>query len=186
MSKSISKIRSSVRIATLSACTLWHPSLSLAQEVDLTSDTLVGISLADGKEQGTCTLTVSKDGAGNIVSMSISGTAKRKTAGLPNQPELASTTIAITKEANTDEWWSFSSFTPLPSIAHLGYMRVALQMRLSTFENPWPGIQEVKYIVQKGNYKKIIARSDIHLVPNPIAMGYDHMECLMSLMGSGT
>jgi hypothetical protein len=187
MRKSMIKIRSAVRIATLSACTLWHPSLSLAQDADLTSDTVIGVSMADGQEQGPCTLTMSKDDAGNVISMSVSGMAKRKTAGLPNQPELASTTIAITKEANTDEWWSFSTFTPLPSIAHLGYTRVALQMRLSTFENPWPGIQEVKYIVQKGNYKKIIARSDIYLVPNPIAMGYDHMECLMSLlMGSGT
>jgi hypothetical protein len=185
MKKSAFKIRSVVAIAAIAACTLGHPGLSLAQDADVTTDTLIGVSMADGQEQGPCTLTISKDDAGNIVSMSVSGMAKRKTAGLPNQPELASTTITITNEANTDEWWSFSSFTPLPSIAHLGYTRVALQMRLSTFENPWPGIEEVKYIVQKGNYKKLIAHSDIHLVPNPIAMGYDHMECV-SLMGSGT
>ena len=183
MNKSLTKTRLAVRIATIAAYTLWHPSLSLAQDVDLTTDTLVGLSMADGKEQGTCTLDVSKDGAGTIVGMSISGMAKRKTAGLPNQPELVPATIAINNEPKTEEWWSYSSFSPLPSIAHLGYMRVALQMRLSTFENPWPGIQEVKYIVQKGNYKKIIARSDIYLIPNLISMGYDHMECLM---GSGT
>jgi hypothetical protein len=183
MKKSAFKIRSAVAIAAIAACTLWHPSLSLAQDADLATDTLVGLSMADGLEQGPCTLTISKDDAGNIVSMSVRGMAKRKTAGLPHQPELLPATIAITNEPKTEEWWSYSSFSPQPSIAHLGYMRVALQMRLSTFENPWPGIREVKYIFQKDNYKKIIARSDIYLVPNPISMGYDHMECLM---GSGT
>ena len=178
MYQSLTRSRLAVRIATLAVWTLWHPGLSWAQDVDLTTETLVGVSMADDLEQGACTLTISKNKDGNIVRMTVSGMAKRKTAGLPNQPMLASSSISVGNEPDSEGWWSFSNFSPLPSVAHLGYMRVALQMRWSNFENPWPGIQEVKYIVQKGGYDKLIAHSDIYFVPSPKAMGYDHMECV--------
>jgi hypothetical protein len=63
------------------------------------------------------------------------------------------------------------------SIAHVGYTRIALLEKWSTFDNPWPGLHAVDYIVQKDGGQKIIARSEIFMLARPFSLAADQIEC---------
>jgi len=144
----------------------------------VTTEAYEGKSVVNGVQSGICSMVIKRAGDGTITYVSVAGTANRTHGAFSRSPpELAGTSIVVSTAANVEGWWELSNFSSVPSLAHIGYTRIALLKRWSTFDNPWPGIHEVRYVVQRDNFKQMIAHNALSMVTPPFTLESDHLEC---------
>ncbi len=124
-----------------------------------------------------CTVDINRDHSGQIERVTVSGTAKRVNYWSEPKSEIAASLVTIGETVTSPELHSMVSFASAPSLAHLGYTRIGLQILTGNWDHPWPGFQDVRYVVKSGDFNEVIAKSELYMMIRAIPLGYDEIHC---------
>ncbi len=120
-----------------------------------------GRSVIDGVDADPCYVRIDQNEDGDIVAVTVSGLATESTFF---KSKAVATTIDIRDEFPSEGWTGFTNFSRVPSVSHFGFTRIALLRRWGTADNPWPGIAESRYVVERDNFTEVIASDRISVL----------------------
>lgn len=124
-----------------------------------------------------CTVSLDRDGDGNVKRITVSGAARRVSHWSEPKTEVTGSTITVGEHVTSPELHSFQSFASVPSIAHPGMTRMGLQILTGNLDHPWPGVQDVRYVVRNSDFTEVIAKSEIYMMLRVIPLGSDTIHC---------
>ena len=107
----------------------------------------------------------------------MSGAAYRVSHWSEPKAEVTGSTITVGELITSPELHSFQSFASVPSLAHLGMTRMGLQILTGNLDHPWPGFQDVRYVVRNSDFTEVIAKSTISMMLRAIPLGSDEIHC---------
>jgi hypothetical protein len=156
--------------ASLSACLLVLTTPALAES-------WTGTNVYTSDYETPCIVTLDRDNEGKVERITVSGAALRVSHWSEPKSEVAASLITVGEFITSPELHSMQSFASVPSLAHLGFTRVGLQILTGNLDHPWPGFQDVRYVVKKGDFSEVIAKSELYMMIRMIPLGSDEIHC---------
>jgi hypothetical protein len=138
------------------------------------ADIYEGVSVVQDESRDPCYVKVERSGTGDISAITVTGLSTQSTFF---KETTVATYIEVRDELPMEGWNGFTSFDRVPSVSHWGFTRVALLRRWGNEDNPWPGLSESRYVVERGDFSEVIASDRISVLTDLATFSRSKIHC---------